>query len=373
MTAIVIGRFGPEALEAVQRAVARGSATPAVFREVDAARERMTTRTPTPRCVFLEAGTAGAPAFVAWIRGEARFFSVPLVLMVPPIDDAAYTDAHALGADDVIAVGDTDGIRRRLLNLVDFDPDVRPPITEGTVVIAHADLARRRILGRTLRQAGFDVMFASNTAELLALGGGREAPRLAVMASQLPPSGAFDALKDLRAVSRLPNLPAVVLASTVDRTNLCLEALRVRHAVVTNETAPPHNLVFLANELLRPDFRELRGAPRILYGTLCGFRRAGELAADHGLTYNLSREGLYVRTLDPPAAGTERWIELRPPKSAAAVHLRARVVWAWRYGMGGGAPPGFGVRIVPEACPPWDLQAYWDSYDRLSSEPRQPL
>jgi CheY-like chemotaxis protein len=373
MPAVVVGQFGQETLDAIRRAVQQGHKSAQIYRTVDEAREALSAATFMPRCVFLESRTTGRASFIGWMRGDARLFSVPIIVMVPPLDDPAFEEAQALGADDVIGLGDTDGIRRRLVNLADFDPDSRPPISEGIAIVAHPEMVRRRILGRALRQAGFDLTFAADATELAATIAGRMAPRIVVLARNLPPSGAFDTVTQVRSATHTPQLPAIVLASAGDRDRGLEDARGLSAVVITSEVASPQDLVFLANDLLRPDFREMRGAPRLLYGTLCAFRLAGELKAVYGVTYNVSRDGMYVRTLDPPPAGADLWFELRPPSSEAVVHLRGHAIWASKYGGSGGSPPGFGLRIAPEACPPWDLQAYWEQYHRLVADSQLPV
>jgi hypothetical protein len=86
-----------------------------------------------------------------------------------------------------------------------------------------------------------------------------------------------------------------------------------------------------------------------------------------GLTYNVSREGLYVRTFDVPSNKGIAWLELRPPGSSKAVHLRGDIMWTRTLATGarGAAPPGFGIRLAPEQCPPNDNHAYTERYDLL--------
>jgi uncharacterized protein (TIGR02266 family) len=141
---------------------------------------------------------------------------------------------------------------------------------------------------------------------------------------------------------------------------------RLGHAVAGSDLAPPDHLLFLANELLRPGVKDLRASERVLFGAICAFRPAGAMEPVHGLSYNLSREGLYVRTLDPPSRGTSLWLEMRPPHSRDAVHLRGTVAWSKGLDRPGGVvPPGFGIRLEQDRCPSADLCAYRDGYDAL--------
>jgi hypothetical protein len=184
-----------------------------------------------------------------------------------------------------------------------------------------------------------------------------------IVADDLPAEGSAAAIRNLRAVLRAPHLPAVILASSGGSgaqrpTNLFATA-------VTDREAPAHNLLFVANELLRADLKNTRASVRRLFGSMCAFRPAGHLVSQYGLTYNVSPSGLYVRTLDPLPAGERVWLELRPPVEVGAVHLRGRVAWVRRYGATGPAPPGFGVHLMADLCPPPDLRAYTAACDRL--------
>jgi len=373
MTAVLVGRFGSETQERLRLACLRGHAEPAVHGTVEQAREALAAEDrPAPRCVFADAASPGIEAFVAWMRGEARLFSVPMVAMVPALDCGAFCEAHAFGADDAILANDDEGITRRLRNLAEFDPSARPPTSQGRAVVAHANMGRRRLLGRILRQGGVDVASAGDTAEMVDVAPSGETPSLIVAAHDIAPTGALYAVTKVRRATGISDLPFVLLGAARDLSALGREGDELGAVGVTSELAPPDNLLFLANELLRPDVENLRASERVLFGTMCGFRPAGELTPTYGLTYNLSREGMFVRTLDAPVRGTPLWLEMRPPRGEGAVHLRGEVVWSrgLSNGAGGATPPGFGLRIAAECCPPDDLAAYHAAYEGLRERPR---
>lgn len=322
---------------------------------------------PVPRCLVADERLDGLEPFVAWVRGEARLFPVPVAVQVAAPADRAYLRAHSIGADDVVPLGDYGGLARRLANLAEFDPSARPPLTQGQAVVAHPDELRRRVLGRILRQAGFDVAFAVDAADLVRVGHARgEPPAILVADAGLPGGGPFEATRAIRARTGFDNVVLVVTASEGAMSQVRDAAAEIGGAAATLEKAPPDNLLFLANELLRPDVRNVRASTRLLYGTICAFRRAGSLEVVYGLTYNISREGMYVRTLDPPAPGTPIWLEMRPPFAEQVVHLRGKAVWARGLrSPGGAAPAGFGVRLSDEGEPAEDRTAYESGYDRM--------
>lgn len=370
MNAVVAGHFGPESLEEMRLALLRGDAAPAFFDDVEQAIAQLgAPNAEAPRCIFVDGAAPGLEPFIAWVRGEAKLFSVPVVVLVPTLDEGAFAESHALGADDVVLASDTEGIHRRVANLANFDPQSRPPITQGRALVAHPDMGRRRVLGRILRQAGFDVLFASTEEEVLAItNDSAEAPKLAVISHEL---NAMRLVPSVREVTQ-ERTPFIVLAPARHLRSMEEQSDGLGRVAVSSELAPADNLLFLANELLRPDVENIRASARLLYGTIAAFRVKGEFQSVYGLTYNISREGLYIRTLDAPPRDTEVWLELRPPRSGSAVHLRGKVVWSRSLdkGVGGAAPPGFGIRLDEKKCPPSDVSEYFIGYESLVHEPR---
>ena len=368
MTAIIVGAFQTEEAEPIRRALVRGQAQPVFFETSDQAQEALARpETPATQLLFVRADMHDVDAFVAWTRTQARLFAVPVVGVVVNASDREFADAHAFGADDVVLVTDTGGFTRRAAAVESFDPQVRPPAGQGRAVIGHPDRARRLLLGRGLRQAGFDVAFAENADELLTVAKSGAPPRIVVANGELSP-GNLSVIESVRMALSEPKLPVVMLQEPAVKQALLQKSIELGHVELSNEDAPPDDLVFLANELLRPDLQSVRSSSRLLYGSLCGFRPAGELRPVFGFTYNISREGVYVRTLDAPQNGERGWLELVPPAAMRAIHLRATVVW--RGTQNAGSPPGFAMRIDEAATPPEDLRAYREGYEMLLGEKR---
>jgi hypothetical protein len=127
-------------------------------------------------------------------------------------------------------------------------------------------------------------------------------------------------------------------------------------------------LMFLVEEATRDRFTDLRASRRIQHSSICAFRTTRAFEPTYALTDNISRHGLYVRTMDPPSAGSEVRIDLRD-NYGEVLQLRATV--AWRHApsrVGGTTSPGFGVRINEEACSGTDLTKYRALYDSLLEE-----
>ncbi|HEX2676855.1 MAG TPA: PilZ domain-containing protein, partial [Polyangiales bacterium] len=91
----------------------------------------------------------------------------------------------------------------------------------------------------------------------------------------------------------------------------------------------------------------------------------------YGLSHNISREGLFVRTLDAPKPGTEVWLELRAPESNDMVHLRGEVVWRREPGAVGATPFGFGMKLDPSRCAPADIASFVRGYEQMGSTPAE--
>jgi len=297
------------------------------------------------------------------LRSNVSCFGVPLIALADHVNDRILLELYAIGADDVVLIHDPGGLTRRMAALASFDPQARTALFQGSCLLAHSDLHRRQLFGRVLRQAGFDVSFAASMQEALSVAE-RSPPKVLVVSSSLPPEGGRRALERLSA-DWVGEMPAVLLAAGKQSGSMSPHGW-----TVVPEDAPPDDLLFVVNELLRPrELLESRASRRLLYATLISFRAAGELESRVGLTYNISREGLYVRTFDAPPTKGQVWLELRPPGAARACHVRGEIMWTRTLATGarGAAPPGFGVRLSPEQCPPADRTSYVEQYDSMLS------
>ena len=303
----------------------------------------------------------------AWIREHPLLFATPVIAMVSDLRDGSFVQAYRDGADDVIVRSNVGGVTRRMANLQQFDPSARPPISRGRVLISHQADEQRRLLGRVLRQASFDVRFATNSDEIVEAMASETAPELVVVSDELLPISKIDQARRTANAAKTPFV--VVTAST--STRIILDAI-VEKVATISETAPHDHLLFLANDLLRDGCRRMRKSPRYLFDTICSFRPEGAFSPEYGLTYNMSELGVYVRTLDPPSKDRALWLELRPPGKTATVHLRGALVWvAMPDGGARGRPPGFGLRIEADSSPARDLELYREAYHTLATVPNQ--
>ncbi len=318
-----------------------------------------------PKCMFVNGAGPKLARTTAWMREHPLLFCTPVIAMVSDLRDNSFVQAYRNGADDVVLRSNMGGVTRRIANLHEFDPSARPPATRGSALISHQNHEQRRRLGRVLRQASFDVHFAVDADEIMVAMASETSPDLVVVSDELLP---VSEIARARHVADAPKTPFVVVASTAS-TRIMLDSGLERVATIS-ENAPHDHLLFLANDLMRDGWRRARNSPRYLFDTICSFRAEGVFTPEHGLTYNLSETGIYVRTLDPPSKNTALWLEMRPPGTTAAVHLRGTPVWVTTPGRGVGAtPPGFGLRIDADRSPARDLEVYRQAYFTLGEVP----
>ena len=153
---------------------------------------------------------------------------------------------------------------------------------------------------------------------------------------------------DLDALTLVAFFYQPALAEAHELTDANGRLLNLAHRDLT-----PSNILFTANEALRGSMAEKRASARLLYGATVAFRVAGRESDEHGYAYNISADGLYVRTLAPLMPGDDAWIELRPPRTDRRVRLEAKVVWQRLFGPVHGAtvPPGFDVLTTEPGLP----------------------
>jgi hypothetical protein len=324
------------------------------FATLDDAARRMEEHAEEARCVFVS-HDANLGAVVSKLRERASLLTVPVIAVVPHATESIYRGVFASGADDALVSGDRGGITRRLANLHSAKPPLQTNTRQaGLALVASGDIALRRMLGKTLRRAGFDVSYATEARDLVELATNSPGLSLVVATDDFPPLGAEAAIRSARTAARKPNLPALVVPEDA-------------HIGWTPSGDLPVDgkLLAFADEVARGSATDQRISRRLPYGTICGFRTAGSLHPTYGQTHNISREGLFVRTLDAPTRGTEVWFEMRAPESQPIIHMRGHVIWRREPGAVGATPFGFGLRVTPELCPPQDAATFIAGYDLL--------
>lgn len=366
---LVVARLSAGERTALQAACARAGVEPTFESDVAQARRRLVQVVEPIRTVIIDPDLEGAERLIAWIRSDLGLMRTIVIALVAQPTEGAYQHAHAIGADDVALRSDLGTATRRLAATASNDEPTEAEAWRGRACVVHPNGLRRRLLGRVLRQAGFEVAFATSEDEVRRVV--EEAPErieLLVVAQPLLDETP-DLISRVREAASGESLPAVVLRNADDSERA---GETIGHVGIVADDAAADALLFVVNELFAGKTTELRASPRLLFSTLCAFRREHELSPSYGLTYNVSRRGLFVRTLDPPAAGSPIWFELRPPGRTGVVHLRGEVMWAREAGAKSDAlaPPGFGVRLLEAQCPPGDLASYWHAYQAFRDAPR---
>jgi len=355
--------LGPRANEPlVSAAIGAAGATPMSVTSVGQLPALLDRLRVPPLCAVVDLEDDAEP--MTTLRRDARALDLPVIARVGHPSEREFVRALQFGADDAVAAFDAGGLTRRVASLSSrAAPSVRS--SRGAALLADSDGARRVLAGRALRVRGLDVSFAVDRDSLAKRLRTPEGLSVVVVHESLidDPEGAHGWV---RAAAANHTLPVVVLQEPRSDEN---GGHRVERTGWVSTDAPLDNLLFVVNELLADDRANNRSSPRVLFATLCSFRRASDMSPGFGVTYNVARDGIYVRTLEPPAVGETVWIELRPPREVHAVHLRGTVAWRRPHGDGPPVPPGFGVHLVAQLCPPGDLDRFRASYGAFLTEP----
>lgn len=357
--------LGPSRRPESQDLIAALAAESIHVETVDAARELFDNAASIkPRAILLNAAMDDAADACLTIRMQASLALVPVVWLERDLDDLVFAEAFGVGGDDVARIDAHHGIIRRIKGLPSIE-DKGPRASRGVALLGEADDQRRVVLARLLRNAGFDVSFAGRTGELSERLETDE-PALVVADLDLPDDGVMSVFRAWRAEG---GQAPWIIATPPKKLLATSEALRSeRGASVWDAYAPPENVLYAANEALRGSFAEQRASPRLLYGTKVAFRVAGRESDDHGYLYNVSGEGVFIRTLAPLGPGEDAWLEFKPPRTDRLIRLEASVVWRKAFGRVSEAtvPPGFGARITGGSAN--DVHRYRDGYRALAEQ-----
>jgi CheY-like chemotaxis protein len=293
-------------------------------------------------------------------RAEAKNAALPVLTWTRSVTDLSFAEAFSWGADDVVNRSDPYALLARLRQL---PKDVKTPgaAHRGVALVADSDRNRRIVVGRVLRNAGYSVTFAISGDDLERFVE-TEKVELVVTNSALHET-------PLKTVERLRSSGNqalfIVNCPPRDLKQIRQSFAKLERATPTDGFAPAENVLFVSNELGRGFGADKRTSPRILFGTTTAFRGAGRDSDDWGYSYNISQNGIYVRTLAPPDDELV-WLELCPPRGERRVRLVGKV--AWRRGLSKGdfatVPPGFGVQIIDGAK--MDLELWMDRYQAFA-------
>jgi len=292
---------------------------------------------------LLLGGTGNEPMqFALGTRAQQRHRQLPILALTKSPSDLEFAGAFSWGADDVVEPHRPWSLATRLRAIVRESLTSQAP-PRGIAVIAEIDQSRRIATARVLFNAGYEVRFAVTPEDTKAFALEPQVA-LVVICTELSPDP-----EELiaSAVAQGSSAAFVISAEPKRYVELNQQFSRGLSARVTDASAPPENVLFLANELAAGSLADKRAAVRVLHGTTVRFRPDGFEESEVGFTYNVSTGGLYVRTLAPPSEDIV-WLELVPPRSTRRVQLVGQVVWRRPFGphKKSTVPPGFGCRII---------------------------
>lgn len=195
-----------------------------------------------------------------------------------------------------------------------------------TIVVADDTAFVRDRFRAALERAGHRVLAASTRTDLL--NSIRDAATLVdLVALDVRLSGTSPAalIRQLRAL--LPHDPPIVVFSGTVGDRHLVETLAGLHvtAYINEYTAEP-NIVRALEPFLSDDPRNRRRSPRVTLGAAVSFRYGHTIAT--GVTLNISRGGLAIRSTNPLTTGTAVRVRVKLPSGGGDVDGDAVVVWS---------------------------------------------
>jgi hypothetical protein len=337
---LVLGQLRAEDRAIVAAAAQRIDAELKATISSKAALEAAQTR--PPLLLLVETAAAGADALCNGVRSTERARATPIIGLPRELNDRAFSRAFDWGVDDLVELGDWDALERRLSSVRSQQGSQRV-LDLGEALVADHDQARCSVVGRVLSGAGYKVRYALDPLSLQ-----YHARNAAIRLIVANPSvgDVWNVMMDSRKSGDAG--PAWVIAVPPEEVEHWANRIGdVERVGVINALGPPENVVFFSNGLLTKRTEEARGAGRNLYGTTVAFRPVGASKDDYGFTYNVSRRGVYVRSL-LSLPDDDIWIDVRPPRANRYVRLLGRIAWRKALGatLGRGTPPGFAIEIV---------------------------
>ncbi len=293
-----------------------------------------------PEVVAFDSSIPKAEQLCQKLRSRKTWGRVPMIALASEPSDAHVEKLYSMGVDDVVPLSAWPSFISRLRALPRVE-SIHPPPARGKAIVADPERERCDVVGRVLMNAGFDVRYALDrrALEYYSL---QTDVNLIVVNVELG-----DARELVEQARKNKSTAAWVIATRRRDMEEQARALAdLERVALAPAIGAPESVLFVANELLS-NRRTARRSSRVLHGTLVAFRPAGTDSDDLGFTYNISSEGMYVRTLAPPE-GEEAWLELTPAKHNRRVRLLGRVVWrrGFEGNTGASVPPGFGLQLI---------------------------
>jgi DNA-binding response OmpR family regulator len=356
-TLLAFGRFTPDHQRSLAIAASEAGLELTLTDTPDGALRQLDAQ--IPRALVIDGDAVEAERLALDVRADAARAGLPIVALRRALGDLDFAGAMSWSADDIVAIGDTRPLVRRLRGL---PHELAPPSSRrGRALVAEADRRRRIAVGRSLRSAGFDIVFAATPSDATELAASDDF-ELVVSSIELAPVQSVAI-----AAARAAGNGAAWIASAPPRVlrEVKSDVRQLERVTAMDAFSSPDSVLFVANDLLHRRGTDHRSSARVLYGAVVAFRGAGRDEDDHGFSHNASAGGLYVRTLAPPE-DEHVWLELLPPRSERRVRLVGKIAWRRAFGPGPHAtvPPGFGVALVDGARA--DLEAWRAGYEAFA-------
>ena len=320
-----------------------------------------------PCPVVVEAVMPRADELVQKIRAKEQIATSPLVVVVPAVQRGAFYRALAWGADEVVPLRTLSGLGRVLRTFAQDSRPSYPAKTHGLVVLgAHPSRAATR--AHCLRLAGYEVLPARDASSFLAAMAIPEVS-LRVLDSSLLPDDA--SATQLAADMIAGGTPTLILCESTKARLVAPLLSEARHARLLPYALLADTLLQAVNELTAAPGPDQRASKRVLHHTVASFRQPGEQDRVYGITCDVSAEGMWLRTLQPPPLGAIVQVELRPPAAPSTIEVRGKVarVLGFSDPERHGRAPGFGVRIQGADQRGW---VWWRESYRYLSGPQGP-
>ena len=287
-------------------------------------------------CAVTDCSTEAGQTICRGIRLSALLADLPLIAIVEHPWSEQVQQAYGLGADDYLPATSVEQLKNKLLALrAEGTPS--GSYLSGKVVLADPDRERRVHVGRHLRRMGLEVAFAVDDQL-------PDDPGVKLVVAHCSLASVGGVIAQYRQGPGA-KIPWVITGTRSEIDQARKQVEEAEDVVYFDLDSDPTQIAFTANKMLVGKSRSLRRSERIDYETPIQIMIKDNGGAEiWGYSYNINLGGLYVRTLTPPALGTQISMEFTPPCGRGRVLAEGQVVWRQEYSKGKGYPSGFGVQ-----------------------------
>lgn len=286
------------------------------------------------------------------LRADPGLRDIPVVMLTGADSPAEVMQSWRAGADDFLPKPVRLTQLRAKVDSVRAGKGGTPAKLNQAQSLLLVDDSRffRSLLGGGLEHSGFKLLYAASGQEALdQLDRNSERVSAALIDMVMPGLSGLDLLKALRKHVRFLDRPALLMTAGEVQPSWVDEAKSLGASCLSKKTMPVEAIIAEVRNLFSPELAQLRAAERVPFFSVVHYRAAG--AADgewqSGFAYNVSTQGIFVRTLSALPRGTALELQVK-----IGVRMnegtRGEVVWANGYGPRSSfsAPIGMGIRFV---------------------------